>query len=367
MKLAIPGLMLFGVIACASPAKRAGDLPPALVWDKLKGNCPPSLDWASLRGQVVVATFRYLFPRIAEWKPLATEFTNQSAIPLLVYSGSEFVLDQELAQNAFSGCVLFDEKNANARAFYGGRFSNETVVVDDRGFIAGWANGNIETAVGSLLKQGASAGLSETAYSGKRREPEQDPTEDIAPSLAVHISAAAANESSELGRAFEIGSGRYVVLNRPLREIIFDLWQVPMARISFPENLPNQNYDVIARMPLDDDALVRKLVQEAVASRFGLRVEKETRAVPAYVLTAGNTLSPHLQLSRAGTTQSSAGGEGRMSGTAAKLEDIASEFEGLVEAPVVDETGLTGAYDYFGSSPYHGADAAVDPSDQLRF
>jgi uncharacterized protein (TIGR03435 family) len=164
---------------------------------------------------------------------------------------------------------------------------------------------------------------------------------------------------------FEIGSGRYVTLNRPLREIIFDLWEIPTARISFPENLPNQNYDVVARMPLNDDALVRKLVQEAVASRFGLRIEKETRALPAYVLTTGNASSPYLQLSKTGTTQSSMGGEGFMSGTAAKSEDIASEFEQMLEAPVIDETGLKGVYDYFASSPHHGVEAMVDMANQL--
>ena len=124
MKRTIAELVMFAVIVCAAPAKRAGDLPPDLVWDKLKGSCPPSLDWASLRGKVVVAAFRGLhFLQIADWKPLAETVASQSAIPLLIYSGSEFLLDQELAQMPFSGCVLFDEKEANARAFYGGRFS----------------------------------------------------------------------------------------------------------------------------------------------------------------------------------------------------------------------------------------------------
>ena len=175
MKRAIAELAMFAVIGCAAPAKRAGDLPPDLVWDKLKGSCPPSLDWASLRGKVVVAAFRGFYPQIADWKPLAETLASKSAIPILIYSGSEFLLDQELVQIPFSGCVLFDEKEANARAFYGGRFSDKTLVIDDRGFIAGWANGNVEAAVGSLLNHQVPSGLSKTAYSGNSQGPEKDP------------------------------------------------------------------------------------------------------------------------------------------------------------------------------------------------
>ena len=87
--------------------------------------------------------------------------------------------------------------------------------------------------------------------------------------------------------------------------------------------------------------------------------------MPAYVLTAGKAISPHLQPSQTGATQLSVGGEGLMSGTAAKAEDIASEFEQVLEAPVFDETGLHGMYDYFASSKLSGVEAALDMAKQL--
>jgi hypothetical protein len=50
------------ILAGAASAQRAGELPPALSWEKLKGNCPSSLEWASLRGNLVVISIQDMFP-----------------------------------------------------------------------------------------------------------------------------------------------------------------------------------------------------------------------------------------------------------------------------------------------------------------
>jgi hypothetical protein len=60
--------------------------------------------------------------------------------------------------------------------------------------------------------------------------------------------------------------------------IILDLWDTPMGRISFPEEMDEGNYDVTAHVPVADHELLRRLVREAVERHFGLQIEKEVRS-----------------------------------------------------------------------------------------
>jgi uncharacterized protein (TIGR03435 family) len=369
MKLAIHILLLAGVVTFAAPPKRAGDLPPALVWDKLKGECPASLDWASLRGKVVVLAFRDLSPGIADWKSLTEKFQGQSVIFLLVSSGSEFLLDQEVEQNSYSGCMLVDDKNANARNFGAPVYLDPTVMVDERGFIAGWAGDGVDAAVVALLKYEVPADLSETLAPLKPQLSERDAQTRPAPSLAVHISLAAKPISGLITSidepAMTFGDGLFVATNQSLRSIICFLWETPTTHVSFPDNLDDRTYDMVANMPLNDAVLVRTLVQEAVENRFGLRIEKETRLIRGYSLTAIQDSSSHMRPSKEGSIRLSTVSEWSMRGTAAEIKDIASEFEDIVEAPVIDQTGVKGKYDYFVSSKQQGTEAALDMADQL--
>jgi uncharacterized protein (TIGR03435 family) len=363
MKLALLALLLATVVAGAAPAKRAGDLPPSLVWDKLKGDCPASLEWASLLGNVVVISIRDTLPEIADWKQLTEKFHGQPAIFLFVFSGSEFLLDQELQHNSYPGCVLFDERHSNERNLASTRYADSTVVVDDHGFIAGWAFGDVEAGVASLLRHEPPADFFATAEGPSSHVAPTTPRKKPEPSLVVNIALATADEQPNLESDF--GHGYFAATKSVLRSIILFLWEMPTARISFPETLDERNYDVVANLPLNDRELARTLVQDAIKSHFGLAVEKQTRTVRGYVLTSEQSSTPHLQASKQGSISAGVGGEGMMSGTALDMEDVVRDFEDILEAPVIDQTGLKGKYDYFASSKLNGPEAAFDMANQL--
>ena len=370
MKLAIQLLFTAAVLAGAAPVPHAGDLPSALSWDKLKGNCPSSLDWASLRGSVVVISMRDTFPgEFADWKRLTETFQGQSAIFLMSFSGSEFLLDQALEQSSFTGCVLFDEKKANLRSFGAARYSDVTAVVNDRGFIAGfgrdWEYQGFEPVVRSLLVHEPPTGLSDGAQRPNSQQSPSTPAAAPAPSTVVHISPSAKDERRALGLVLSKSAGHYASTNQPLRNIIFDLWDMPPTRISFPKDLDDTPYDVVANMPLDDEALVRTLLQEAIEKHFGLHIEKESRSMRAYALTAAQNLSPRLQLAQEGTVEALSDGDGSMSATAAEMKDLASAFEEMLGVPVIDQSGLPGNYQYLVSSKLQGPEAAFDMAHQL--
>jgi hypothetical protein len=162
-----PAVRLF-LIGAALPwaglAQRAGDIPPALVREKLKGDCPANLDWSSLHGNVVVVGFpsEFVTPDdIKEWNKLPEKFQGEPVVFIQVAGGSEFLVDQALNKTPYQGCVLFDSQQANRRNFGLPDFSR-TVVVDGQGWIAGYTRGDIsEPTVRSVITHHGTADLVE--------------------------------------------------------------------------------------------------------------------------------------------------------------------------------------------------------------
>ncbi len=363
VKPTVRALSIVGALACVASAQHSGDVPPALVWNKLTGNCPESLDWTSLRGKVVSVslTAKDISPEdVDAWNEVAQNFQSGDLLFIQVVAGSEFLLDQALKQTAFHGCILFDAGFANHQNFKLPHFER-SVVVDQLGFIAGYSRlGPDEEGIGSVLNH-----QSETALLEAPPQPETfNPAAglDAMPSYELHISAAPRGERRSLGQG---GPDQYISKNQPLKLIILDLWDTPLARIVFPEKLDEGNYDVSAHMPVADHELLRQTVREAVERHFGLRVQREERSERVYVLTHPDKPSSQLQPAMSTENWMCGSGQGSIIGTAQSMRDIARAFEGMLGVPVVDGTGLKGKYDYSASSKLSESEAAFDMAQQL--
>jgi hypothetical protein len=182
MKLSVRALWVIAALTGAASAQHTGDIPPALVWDKLKGNCPASVDWASLRGKVVVVSLSPddVFPNdIDDWKEAARRFQGEQVSFIQVVGGSEFLMDQAVQQTAYRGCVLFDTDRRNLKNFKLPLFER-TVVVDQWGFIAGYARSgdDMKSAVRSVLNNQPDTG---------RQCPHCDKTFAVLSGLASHL------------------------------------------------------------------------------------------------------------------------------------------------------------------------------------
>ena len=364
MKLFVRALWVIAALTGAVSAQHTGDIPPALVWDKLKGNCPASLDWASLRGKVVEVFLSPddVFPDdIDDWKEAAQNFQGEQVSFIHVVGGSEFLLDQALQQTAYRGCVLFDTDGRNFKSF-NLPLIGRTVVVDQWGFIAGYDHGqdDMKGALRSVLNNQRDTGLDETPPQPRPSDPAAVLTP--APSYAVHISLARQGGLRSLGAGLP---GRYISKNQPLKLIILDLWNTPLARTAFPEKLAEGNYDVTADMPGIDREPLLQLIREAVERQFGLRIEREERTERVYMLTTLRNPSPQLQPAISGEEWMCGGGQGSIIGTAQTMQDIARAFEGLLNVPVVDGTGLKGTYNYSALSKLSQSEAAFDLAHQL--
>jgi bla regulator protein blaR1 len=89
------------------------------------------------------------------------------------------------------------------------------------------------------------------------------------------------------------------------------------------------------------------LTRDLLATHFGLVVKRERRQLAGYVLTIGSGGSKLDQDSSAPFWKEGAGySQGEIFATKAPISLIVRLLDGMFRAPVVDQTGLTGTFDY---------------------
>lgn len=95
----------------------------------------------------------------------------------------------------------------------------------------------------------------------------------------------------------------------------------------------------------------QSLVRKILAERFGLKAHTETREMPVYALTVAKggsklTKSAGDPNGRMAENDNENGGQMNMRMTNSTMSDFGLLIKGYVDRPVVDQTGLTGRYDF---------------------
>jgi uncharacterized protein (TIGR03435 family) len=155
----------------------------------------------------------------------------------------------------------------------------------------------------------------------------------------------------------------FVAINVPVQTLISDAYGVPgldvmdAPRWIFSQLLGggSERYDVIAKAAEessveDQRAMLRTLLSE----RFGLRLHRETRELPVYILTKlneGQSLGPNLRSAVKDCLPATACdgriGGGRAKYTGAQWQNVLQAIAmGLDGARLVDRTGLSGVFDF---------------------
>jgi uncharacterized protein (TIGR03435 family) len=151
--------------------------------------------------------------------------------------------------------------------------------------------------------------------------------------------------------------GRLVVSNMPIRTLIRNVYRVQYSQLAGgPEWLEAERWDILATGA--SAANMKEMLERIKAllhDRFKLAVHTEMRDAPHYALVmAGSDRTPRPLLQpdptdcavvlpgdpRCAATR--AGGVLRMSG--ATLREVAFSLSRMLDRPVVDQTGLPGAY-----------------------
>jgi uncharacterized protein (TIGR03435 family) len=193
---------------------------------------------------------------------------------------------------------------------------------------------------------------------------------------------------SPSGRADAAPSGRVVVTNSSLIELIRNGFELQRHELIMGERLPSwvesERWDIVAQGPPitgpASQQLLRRMLQNLLIDRFKLAVKREVRDVPAYALVHARSdrrLGPQMRATTVDcaaliteAAKAAAPGSvrvcGRRSGPGfiatlgAPLADFARTLSLVAGRYVVDATGMTGGFDLdLKWTPDPDADAAA--------
>jgi len=151
--------------------------------------------------------------------------------------------------------------------------------------------------------------------------------------------------------------GRVVAQGTTLRFLIEWAYQVGDFQVSkTPGWMDSDRYDVEAKAPVGVDqspTQLRFMFRTLLVDRFKLAIHHESKDTNTYVLTVakgGPKLHPSDNAGCVPSPESQCGGmrvsPGMVNGKPGNLPLLAAILSGVLNRPVVDETGLTGAFDF---------------------
>ena len=140
--------------------------------------------------------------------------------------------------------------------------------------------------------------------------------------------------------------GALRIVNASLKDIISMAYDVDRRQIAGgPDWLNSERFDILATPPVrsDDENVTRQRIQTLLSERFGLSVRRETRELPVFNL--GLAKNGHkLQLSNESDGVSR--NRGKMIGTGATTDVLASVLATIVGRPVLNQTNLAERYNF---------------------
>jgi uncharacterized protein (TIGR03435 family) len=160
--------------------------------------------------------------------------------------------------------------------------------------------------------------------------------------------------------------GRFVATGIPLKMLMTDAYNVRDFEISGgPGWINTDRWDIEARaegvsgrLPLDQfKAMLRVLIED----RFQLKVHREMKEMPVYVLSVGKNGSK-LKTNSGEPGPMVGVRRGQMTVKKVPMAMVAQTLSNTLRRPVIDKTGLTGEYDFtLEWAPEPGQGTAVGP------
>jgi uncharacterized protein (TIGR03435 family) len=162
-------------------------------------------------------------------------------------------------------------------------------------------------------------------------------------------------DPGELKGGFTVGGHRIYIENQSVESLLWFAYAVHQKQIvDGPAWLETQRFDIVGQAGLDGIPNLRQrqeMVQKLLESRFNLKFHREKRDLSIYAITVakgGPKLIKSAESSDVLPTQSGggSGGERARKFTNNSMADFALGMQSFLDRPVVDETGLTGRYDF---------------------
>lgn len=351
---------------------KAGNSAPPLGFKQLL-QAPPGVrgTWGELKGQAVVLEFWATWcggcvDNIPHINELAAEFKSRPIQFISVTDETDFDLVRHfLTRHPIMGWVAFDDESSTFKR-YGVEGRPQTVLVDRNGTVKGITNVPLSVTPQVLND------LLEGAPLNFPIQPMPPPMgfEAEAPAPLVQIMirpAAPVSVSGYSPGAVLDKNGRYEEYGMTLRALLSNIHEIPENLIDVPEWCSRTRYDLSIVTPQHQEALRDPLLARTVDAIFQLKVHTETKPTRVYVL---GRLDGHEPKLRATSSKEKLAywipKKGQAQLTAASVQSIARIAQFVFGAEIVDETGLTGRYDFdLNYDPSHPGTFAQSVRDQL--
>jgi uncharacterized protein (TIGR03435 family) len=142
-------------------------------------------------------------------------------------------------------------------------------------------------------------------------------------------------------------NGRYDSYGQTLRVILSDAYEIPESRVDAPEWCSKTRYDFSFVTPQHGEDLRWPLVRQVLAGAFQLKLHEETKGTPVYVLRKIAGQEPKLRVATApGKTGYWNPSKGEVESIGGSVSSIIRVTQFVLSDEVLDETGLTGRYDF---------------------
>jgi uncharacterized protein (TIGR03435 family) len=158
------------------------------------------------------------------------------------------------------------------------------------------------------------------------------------------------NPGSSFSSGIATGHGKLNAENVTLKRCIIGAYGVgPSQVIGGPDWLDSDQFNIQARagQPTDSDAELMRMLQGLLADRFHLAIHRETRPLQAYVIEVAKG-GPKLEKAEGDSDRDSSTNSSHGSLVAQKtsMDLFAQVIARQVDLPVVNQTGLAGAYNF---------------------
>jgi len=174
----------------------------------------------------------------------------------------------------------------------------------------------------------------------------------------------------DIPRNMDSSPGHFAMRNVPLRFALEWAYDLKDYEISGPDWIKaDERYDIIATAPRQaegsgpaSDAQMRQMLQTLLTQRFRIKLHRETKELPVYVLTRGKG-EPKVKEAAADEQTGLSGGPGGASFLHQPISRFTFLLTRRMDRPVLDMTGLKGFYDFtvdLSGLGFNGAPPAVD-------
>lgn len=147
--------------------------------------------------------------------------------------------------------------------------------------------------------------------------------------------------------------------NVRLKSVVGWAYNLQAIQIVGPGWMDSDTFDIVAKSAgeVTKDRL-RLMMQTLLANRFKLDFHRDTKEMPAYVVSVAKGGSKMKQSETPGAMQLKPNGKGGAAFSNVTLEQLIQMVSPILQGVVVDETGLSGSYDFnLDLSSFMGADS----------